>query len=73
MWKKIALVILCLIGCVLGGVLSMAYLGHNLAKGMFMLQEKEIFKMGEAAKEAYYSQTKEVAVWAEVVPLVVEI
>lgn len=65
MWKKIGLIVLCLvIGCILGGVLSMAYMGHNLAKGMFMLQEKEIFEMGEAAEDAYYSQPNEVAVWA---------
>lgn len=65
MWKKIGLIILCLaIGCVLGGILSMAYFGHTLATGMLMLQEKEIFKMGEAAEDAYYNQSNEVAVWA---------
>ena len=65
MWKKIGLVVLCLvIGCVLGGILSMAYLGHNLATGMFALQEKEIFNIGEAAKDAYYNEPNEVAVWA---------
>ena len=65
MWKKIGLVVLCLaIGCVLGVVLSMAYSGHKLATVMFMLQEKEIFKMGEAAEDAYYNQPNEVAVWA---------
>lgn len=65
MWKKIGLAVLCLVtGCVLGGILSMAYYGHKLATGMFMLQEKEIFKMGEAAVEAYYNQPNEVAVWA---------
>lgn len=65
MWKKIGLVVLGLvIGCVLGGILSMAYFGHTLATGMFMLQEKEIFKMGEAAEDAYYNQPNEVAVWA---------
>ncbi len=65
MWKKVVLVILYFaIGCISGGILSMAYLGHNLAKGMFMLQEKEIFEMGEAAEDAYYNQPSEVAVWA---------
>jgi hypothetical protein len=65
MWKKIVLVILCLvIGCILGGVLSMAYMGHTLATGMFMLQEKEIGLFGEAAVDAYYNQPSEVAVWA---------
>jgi tetratricopeptide (TPR) repeat protein len=63
--EKVVLVILCLvIGCILGGVLTMAYLGHNMAQAMFMLQEKEIFEMGEAAKDAYYNQPNEVAVWA---------
>lgn len=65
MWKKIGLVVLCLlIGCVLGSILSMAYLGRSISKGMFMLQEEEIFKIGEAAEEAYYNQPNEVAVWA---------
>lgn len=65
MWKKVGLVVLCLvIGCVLGGILSMAYFGHTLATGMFMLQEKEICKMGETAEDAYYRQPNEVAVWA---------
>lgn len=65
MWKKIGLVVLCLvIGFVLGVILSMAYSGHKLATAMFMLQEKEIFKIGEAAEDAYYDQPNEVAVWA---------
>ena len=65
MWKKIGLVVLCLaIGFVLGVILDMAYTGHNLATAMFMLQEKEIFKIGEAAEDAYYNQPNEVAVWA---------
>jgi tetratricopeptide (TPR) repeat protein len=65
MWKKIGLIVLCLVvGCILGAILSMAYSGHKLATGMFMLQEKEIFEMGEAVEEAYYSQPNEVAVWA---------
>lgn len=65
MWKKIGLVVLYLvIGCALGGILSMAYSGHTLATSMFMLQEKEIYKMGEAAEEAYYNQPNEVVVWA---------
>ena len=65
MWKKIGLIVLCLaIGCVLGAILSMAYFGHKLATGMFMLQEKEIVKMGETAVDAYYNQPNEVASWA---------
>ncbi len=65
MWKKIGLIVLRLvIGFVLGVILSMAYSGHTLATGMFMLQEKEIFKMGEAAEDAYYNQPNEVAAWA---------
>lgn len=65
MWKKIGLIVLCLvIGCVLGVVLNTAYLGHKVARAMFLLQEKEIFKIGEAAEDAYYNQPNEVAVWA---------
>jgi hypothetical protein len=65
MWKKIGLAVLGLvIGCVLGVVLSMAYLGRTMATGMFMLQEKEILNIGEAAEDAYYNEPNEVAVWA---------
>ena len=65
MWKKIGLIVLCLVtGCVLGTILSMAYFGHKLAAGMFMLQEKEICEMGETAVDACYNQPNEVAVWA---------
>lgn len=65
MWKKIGLVILCLVtGFILGYILTMANYGRKLATGMFMLQEKEICKMGVAAEDAYYSQPNEVAVWA---------
>jgi L-ribulose-5-phosphate 3-epimerase UlaE len=65
MWKKIGLAVLGpVIGCVLGVVLSMAYLGRTMATGMFMLQEKEILNIGEAAEDAYYNEPNEVAVWA---------
>lgn len=65
MWKKIGLVVLgIVIGCILGAVLSMAYLGRTMATGMFSLQEKEIFNIGEAAEDAYYNEPNEVAVWA---------
>ncbi len=65
MWKKIGLLALCLaIGFVLGVILTLAYSGHKLATGMFMLQEKEIFKVGEVAEDAYYNQPNEVAIWA---------
>ena len=64
MWKKIGLIVLCLaIGCILGVILNMAYFGHKLATGMFMLQEKEICEMGGTAVDAYYNQPNEVAVW----------
>ena len=65
MWKKIGLVILGLvIGGVLGSVGTMAYCGYSLAKCMFMLQEKEILRIGERAEEAYHNQPNEVAAWA---------
>jgi hypothetical protein len=67
-WKKIGSVVLCLvIGCILGAIPSIVYLGHKvpkLATMMFMLQEKEISQMGIAAEDAYYNQPNEVAVWA---------
>jgi hypothetical protein len=65
MWKKIGLVVLgIVIGCVLGIVLSMAYMGRTLARGMFVLQEGEVIKIGEAAEDAYYNEPNEVAIWA---------
>jgi hypothetical protein len=65
MWKKIGLAVLyLLIGCLLGSFLSMAYMGYKVATAMFMLQEKEIFQMEEAAVRAYYTEPNEVAVWA---------
>jgi hypothetical protein len=65
MWKKIGLVVLGLVGgCVLGVFISMAYMGHTLATGMFLLQEKEVVNIGQAAEDAYYNEPNEVAVWA---------
>ena len=65
MWKKIGLAALFfVIGCILGVILNMTYFGHKVATVMFMLQEKEISKIGEAAEDAYYNQPNEVAVWA---------
>jgi tetratricopeptide (TPR) repeat protein len=65
MWKKIGPVFFgIVIGCILGAVLSMSYMGRTLARGMFLLQEKEIFSMGEAVEDAYCNEPNEVAVWA---------
>lgn len=65
MWKKIGLIVLGLAGgCVLGVFISMAYMGRTLAIGMFSLQEKEIFNIGQAAEDAYYNEPNQVAVWA---------
>jgi hypothetical protein len=65
MWKKIGLVILGFVtGFVLGVILTMSYSGYTVARGMFALQEKEIFNLGEAAEQAYYNEPNEVAVWA---------
>jgi tetratricopeptide (TPR) repeat protein len=65
MWKKIGLVALGIaIGCVLGVFLSMAYMGHTLAVGMFFLQEKELVNIGEAAEDAYHNEPNQVGIWA---------
>ena len=65
MWKKIGLIVLGLVGgCVLGVFITMAYMGHTLATGMFVLQEGEVCKIGGAAEDAYYNEPNEVAVWA---------
>jgi len=65
MRKKIALAILCLaIGFIAGYIFNMTYTTAKLARAMFMLQEKEIFQMEEAAVRAYYTEPNEVAVWA---------
>ncbi|MHC4424197.1 MAG: hypothetical protein ACYSWR_05955 [Planctomycetota bacterium] len=52
------------IGLVLGCIITMAFYGHTTASAMFMLQEKEIFEMEEAAVQAYHNEPNEVAIWA---------
>ena len=52
------------IGGVVGAIASMAYFGPGMTKAMFLFQEKEIFKIGEAADKAYYEQAGETAIWA---------
>ena len=52
------------IGVALGHIITMASQGYEIASAMFMLQEKEIFEMEEAAVQAYYNEPNEVAVWA---------
>ena len=65
MWKKILVIVLCLIvGGAIGTIATMAYFGHGVAQMMLMLQEKEIFRIGEAADNAYYEQAGETAIWA---------
>ena len=65
MRKTIILVLIALvIGFAAGYVMAMAFYGYKIASGMFMLQEKEIFEMEEAALQAYHNQPNEVAIWA---------
>lgn len=52
------------IGIALGCIITMVFEGYKIASGMFMLQEKEIFEMEEAAIQAYYNEPNEVAAWA---------
>jgi hypothetical protein len=65
MWKKIFLIGGCVIGCMLiGGIVSFMYFMPTMAKGLFMMQAKEIFELGEAAQEADFKEPNEVALWA---------
>jgi tetratricopeptide (TPR) repeat protein len=52
------------IGLALGCIITMASTGYKIATAMFMLQEKEIYEMEEAAVQAYHNQPNEVAIWA---------
>jgi hypothetical protein len=64
MWK-ITQMSLCLVaGFALGYIVSMANSGHKVAQGMFLLQEMEVIHMQEAAMQAYFNESNEVAVWA---------
>ena len=53
-----------LIGLAIGCFGTMAYLGHDLAGAMFLLQEIEILEFENSAVDAYDNQPTEVAVWA---------
>lgn len=50
-------------GLALGLITTMAFTGYKIASAMFVLQEKEIFEMEEAAIQAYYNEPNEVAIW----------
>jgi hypothetical protein len=64
--KKIIIftVIGLLIGMGLGSVVTIAYLGHKLAKSMFMLQEVELIRSESDAIEAYLNEPPEIGIWA---------
>jgi hypothetical protein len=65
MWKKVVLAVVCLIiGFISGYIFVMAHEMPPIAKMMFMLQEKEIIEMEDAAKLAYHNESNEVAIWA---------
>ena len=60
----IGLVIGFVIGIVLGSIGSMAYLGHELATGMFMLHDAELVRNEDSAIQAYLNESPEVGIWA---------
>ena len=60
----IPVVLSLLIGSGLGYLLSMAHYGHVIAKGMFMLQEKEIAEMEKSVHKAYLDKPIAVGIWA---------
>lgn len=65
MWKKVALAVSCLvIGFISGYIFTIAHEMPPMAKMMFMLQEKEIFEMEDAAIQAYHNEPNKVAIWA---------
>ncbi len=52
------------IGLAVGFIITVAFFGPKTAQVMFMLQEKEIYEMEDAAVQAYHNQPNEVAIWA---------
>ena len=65
MWKIILLAAACLVvGFLAGGFVFMAYSMPSFAKTMFLLQEGEVIKFSWAAKDAYYNEPNQTAVWA---------
>lgn len=65
MWKKILLIAGCVIaGLIVGFLAAIMIVVPNMSKAMFMMQEKEIFELGEAAQNAYLNEPNEVALWA---------
>jgi hypothetical protein len=65
MLKNIGLVISgLLVGIVIGCIVTMAYGGCVLSRGMFLLQDGDIIQLEEAATEAYLHQSPEVGIWA---------
>jgi tetratricopeptide (TPR) repeat protein len=65
MWKRAFIFIgLFLAGAVIGGAAVFELVMPTMVKSVFLIQEKEIFELGEAAKEAYFNEPNETAVWA---------
>jgi len=52
------------IGIILGNIFTMAYYGHKIAKGMFMLQEVELIRNEDVAIQAYLNESPEIGIWA---------
>lgn len=51
------------IGIGLGGIFTMTYYGHKVAKAMFMLQEVELIRNKDAAIQAYLNESPEIGIW----------
>ena len=65
MLKKIVLFVLgFLAGCIVGGILVMAYCGYTLSRGMFMLQDADILRAEDTATQAYLDESPQIGIWA---------
>ena len=63
--KTIAFTIIGLvIGIGFGITGTMAYLGRELATGMFMLQDAELIRNEDSAIQAYLNESPDVGIWA---------
>jgi len=63
--KKLALIVLgLLVGIIIGGIATMAYVGFSLSRGMFMLQDTDIIRVEDAATQAYLNESPEIGIWA---------
>ena len=65
MWKIILLAAACIvIGFVVGSFVGKVNLVSSVDEAVFVTQESLAFKFGQAAKDAYYNEPNQTAVWA---------